>query len=114
MKKQIGFVTICITALTFFTGCAEWKESSHTQNSSDMAIAVQATAAKDCGCGECAAKGCKPCHGKNCYYCAAKGLVTKECGCGACAPKGCQTCGPGCDVCKFNLAPVAETKKSNQ
>jgi hypothetical protein len=76
----------------------------------DIATAVKANAVKDCGCGECAAKGCKPCHGKNCYYCVAKGLTTKECGCGMCAPKGCDQCGPGCDVCKFHLAPLEAAK----
>jgi hypothetical protein len=73
-------------------------------------IAVKAAAAKDCGCGSCAAKGCNPCHGKNCYFCAAKALVATDCGCKACDAKGCQSCGPGCDVCKFHLAPVTEAK----
>jgi hypothetical protein len=114
MKKQIGLAIFYVAALAVLTGCAGWRGSSRTQNNSDLAIAVQATAGKDCGCGECAAKGCKPCHGKNCYYCVAKALVTKECGCGACAAQGCEACGPGCDVCKFNLTPVAEAQKSNQ
>src|SRR5262245_21799778 len=65
----------------------------------DIVIAVKAAAAKDCGCTECAAKGCEPCHGKNCYFCAAKSLVAMECGCGMCDAKGCDICGPGCDVC---------------
>ena len=110
MKNQIELAAICLIALGLFAGCAGMKESPSAQNSSDMALAVKATAAKDCGCGECAAKGCKPCHGKNCYYCVAKALVTTECGCGTCAATGCSTCGPGCDVCKFNLAPVAQAK----
>ncbi len=73
----------------------------------DIVKAVKAAAQKDCGCGHCAAKGCDPCHGKNCYYCAAKALVAKDCGCGGCDAKGCPMCGPGCDVCKFHLAPNA-------
>ncbi len=77
----------------------------------DIAAAVRATSGKDCGCGECAAKGCVPCRGKNCYFCVAKGLTTKECGCGMCDPKGCTDCGPGCDVCKFHLKPLEGTKK---
>ncbi len=81
--------------------------SATKTTNTDIAIAVRATAEKDCGCGACAAKGCKPCRGKNCYYCVAKGLVTTECGCGTCSPSGCDMCGPGCDVCKFNLKPVA-------
>ncbi len=79
-------------------------------NRPDIVTAVKAAAAKDCGCGSCAAKGCNPCHGKNCYFCAAKALVAMDCGCKACDAKGCQSCGPGCDVCKFHLAPVAESK----
>lgn len=80
----------------------------------DIVIAVKAAAAKDCGCKECAAKGCDPCHGKNCYFCAAKSLVAMECGCGMCDAKGCEICGPGCDVCKFHLAPVAEAESPAQ
>ncbi len=80
----------------------------------DIVTAVKAAAAKDCGCGACAAKGCEPCHGKNCYFCAAKSLVAMECGCGMCDAKGCEICGPGCDVCKFHLAPVAETEAPAQ
>ena len=80
----------------------------------DIVIAVKATAAKDCGCKACAAKGCEPCHGKNCYFCAAKALVAMECGCGMCDAKGCDICGPGCDVCKFHLAPVAEAESPAQ
>ncbi len=76
----------------------------------DIVIAVKAAAQNDCGCGECAAKGCKPCHGKNCHYCVAKALVATDCGCKMCDAKGCSSCGPGCDVCKFHLAPVAEAK----
>lgn len=86
----------------------------HATPSSDIATAVRAAAEKDCGCGECAAKGCAPCKGKNCYYCAAKSLATKECGCGTCDAKGCESCGAGCDVCKFNLAPVAEAKSAKR
>ncbi len=80
----------------------------------DIVTAVKAAAAKDCGCGACAAKGCEPCRGKNCFYCAAKSLVANECGCGGCDAKGCQMCGPGCDVCKFHLAPNAEAKAHAQ
>ncbi len=83
---------------------------SSTGHRPDIVIAVKAAAAKDCGCGSCAAKGCDPCRGKNCYFCAAKALVATDCGCKACDAKGCQSCGPGCDVCKFHLAPVAESK----
>jgi len=70
----------------------------------DIVNAVGAAAAKDCGCGSCAAKGCDPCHGKNCYYCVAKSLVANDCGCKSCTATGCKSCGPGCDVCKFHLA----------
>jgi hypothetical protein len=90
---------------------AKSKHKIHATKDADIAVAVKAAAIKDCGCGECAAKGCKPCHGKNCFYCAAKGLVTEECGCGMCSSTGCDACGPGCDVCKFHLAPVKEAKK---
>lgn len=76
----------------------------------DIAVAVKAAAVKDCGCTSCAGKGCKPCHGKNCYYCVAKGLVASDCGCKSCTAKGCSSCGPGCDVCKFHLGPVAAAK----
>jgi hypothetical protein len=79
----------------------------------EIVTAVKAAAKKDCGCGECAAKGCQPCHGKNCYYCVAKGLTTQECGCGMCDPKGCKECGPGCDVCKFHLAPLEKKKNGS-
>ncbi len=78
-----------------------------TADGSDIVNAVKAAAQKDCGCGQCAAKGCDPCHGKNCHYCVAKALVVKDCACGGCDPKGCAMCGPGCDVCKFHLAPNA-------
>lgn len=80
----------------------------------DIVTAVKAAAAKDCGYGACAAKGCEPCHGKNCYFCVAKALMTTECGCGMCDAKGCEICGPGCDVCKFHLAPVAEAEAPAQ
>src|SRR5262249_2285507 len=76
----------------------------------DMEIAVKAAAAKNCGCGQGAAKRCEPCHGKNCYYCVTKALVAKDCGCEECGPQGCQSCGPGCDVCKFHLTPVEQAK----
>ena len=78
----------------------------------DIVNAVKVTAKKDCGCGECAAKGCNPCKGKNCHYCVAKALVVKDCGCGGCNAKGCGMCGPGCDVCKFHLAPSAAAASS--
>lgn len=78
-----------------------------TADGSDIVNAVKAAAQKDCGCGQCAAKGCDPCHGKNCHYCVAKALVVKDCGCAGCDAKGCAMCGPGCDVCKFHLAPNA-------
>ncbi|MBI1805203.1 MAG: hypothetical protein HY033_13740 [Ignavibacteriae bacterium] len=87
------------------------KHKINSVKDGDIATAVKAASIKDCGCGECAAKGCKPCHGKNCFYCAAKGLTTKECGCGMCGAEGCTDCGPGCDVCKFHLKPVKEAKK---
>lgn len=89
--------------------------ATHSETSSDaddIASAVRVTAQKDCGCGQCAAKGCEPCKGKNCHYCVAKALVVKECGCGGCNAKGCSMCGPGCDVCKFHLAPSAAAKSS--
>ena len=87
-------------------GMAEHSASS-TADGSDIINALRVTAQKDCGCGQCAAKGCEPCKGKNCHYCVAKALVVKDCGCGGCDPKGCAMCGPGCDVCKFHLAPNA-------
>jgi hypothetical protein len=103
MKTRIVMTAGCaVVFLLALAGCASQK--------SDIPTAVQVAAAKDCGCGHCAAKGCEPCHGKNCYYCVAKSLVTHECGCGMCAAKGCDMCGPGCDVCKFHLAPVAGVK----
>jgi hypothetical protein len=84
-----------------------------SQETNDIVKAVNVTAQKDCGCGQCAAKGCGPCKGKNCHYCAAKALVVKDCGCGSCNAKGCSMCGPGCDVCKFHLAPNAATSPSD-
>ena len=97
-------------------GCAQTPSGgtpgSTKTSAADIATAVHATAEKDCGCGMCAGKGCAPCRGKNCYFCVAKGLVTNECGCGSCTAKGCTTCGPGCDVCKFNLAPVEAARKA--
>ncbi len=83
---------------------------SKSESRADIVTAVTAAAQKDCGCSQCAARGCQPCHGKNCYFCAAKALVAKDCGCKQCNAKGCQVCGPGCDVCKFHLAPVAAAK----
>lgn len=110
LNKPAQFLIIGLAALGLLVGCVSTKQTdSAVAPSGDIAKAVQITATKDCGCGHCAAKGCGPCHGKNCYYCVAKGLVTKECGCGMCSAKGCDMCGPGCDVCKFHLAPnVAE------
>lgn len=84
---------------------------SKSDSRPDIVIAVKAAAQKDCGCGSCAARGCEPCHGKNCYYCVAKALVAMDCGCQSCDAKGCQPCGPGCDVCKFHLAPASAPKK---
>lgn len=89
-----------------FTG-VELADAS-AASGADIAAAVRIGAGKDCGCKECSAAGCKPCHGKNCFFCVAKSLVTKECGCGACDAKGCKMCGPGCDVCKFHLEPLAK------
>jgi len=89
-------------------GMAAHSEPSPAETT-DIVNAIKATARKDCGCGQCAAKGCDPCHGKNCHYCVAKALVVKDCGCGGCDAKGCPMCGPGCDVCKFHLAPAATT-----
>jgi hypothetical protein len=89
--------------------CAQTATSNQAASASgrpDIVAAVMSAAAKDCGCGSCAAKGCGPCHGKNCYFCAAKSLAVMDCGCADCTDKGCATCGPGCDVCKFHLAPA--------
>ncbi len=90
---------------------AEVRSGRSSVSATEIAKAVRAAAQKDCGCGACAAKGCEPCRGKNCYYCVAKALVSKECGCGMCSGKGCAQCGPGCDVCKFHLAPLEEAKQ---
>jgi hypothetical protein len=103
---KIGVSILAVSAAIFAIGCATQKAVEQ----SDIPGAVKVMAAKDCGCGHCAAKGCEPCHGKNCYYCVAKALVTHECGCGMCTSKGCEMCGPGCDVCKFHLAPVAASQ----
>ena len=92
-------------------GMAAHSDPSST-DAADIASAVKVTAQKDCGCGQCSAKGCDPCKGKNCHYCVAKALVVKECGCGGCNAKGCSMCGPGCDVCKFHLAPSAAATSS--
>ncbi len=92
------------------THCSAQAAATSASDREDVVTAVSAAAAKDCGCGHCAAKGCEPCHGKNCYFCVAKGLMTKECGCHMCSAKGCTMCGPGCDVCKFHLAPVEAAK----
>ena len=86
--------------------------SPSAEEAADIASAVNVTAHKDCGCGQCSAKGCEPCKGKNCHFCVAKALVVKECGCGGCNAKGCTMCGPGCDVCKFHLAPSAAATAS--
>jgi hypothetical protein len=86
---------------------------STSPEAADIMNAVKVTAQKDCGCGQCAAKGCGPCKGKNCHYCVAKALVVKDCGCGGCDAKGCSMCGPGCDVCKFHLAPNAAASPSD-
>ena len=85
------------------------QSGSSSAENQDIVNALKATAQKDCGCGQCAAKGCDPCKGKNCHYCVAKALVVKDCGCGGCTGKGCSMCGPGCDVCKFHLAPNEPT-----
>lgn len=107
MKLNAWLATGCAAVVALAgAGCATQKQQSATA-ASDIPAAVRVAAAKDCGCGNCAAKGCAPCHGKNCYYCVAKALVTNECGCGMCNAQGCDMCGPGCDVCKFHLAPVA-------
>src|SRR6266851_4197923 len=92
-------------------GMSEHSDSS-SQEPNDIVNAVKVTAQKDCGCGQCAAKGCDPCKGKNCHYCVAKALVVKDCGCGGCDAKGCSMCGPGCDVCKFHLGPSAAASSS--
>ena len=125
---RIARLTLFGIAAAFIIGCAHSSASapaprvgststgkgvsssmqSSLNDRADIVVAVKAAAAKDCGCGSCAAKGCAPCKGKNCYYCAAKALVETECGCGMCDAKGCEMCGPGCDVCKFHLAPNAE------
>ena len=99
--------SVAATFVLAMAGCATQTRQANSTTPAEIAAAVKFTAAKDCGCGHCAAKGCEPCHCKNCYYCVAKGLLTKECGCGMCSAKGCDMCGPGCDVCKFLLAPVA-------
>jgi hypothetical protein len=109
---RIAMLLVAGLALGQLVGCASASASGGSTHS-DLHAAVAAAAAKDCGCGQCAAKGCDPCHGKNCYYCAAKSLVTQDCGCGHCDAKGC-ACGPGCDVCKFHLAPAAEAKAKGQ
>ncbi len=85
------------------------EHSPPSAEAGDIANTARVTAQKDCGCGQCAAKGCEPGKGKNCHYCVAKAMVVKDCGCGVCDAKGCPMCGPGCDVCKFQLAPDAAT-----
>jgi hypothetical protein len=95
------------TTTTKTTTTHKTKKSSMSTSNAAMRKAVKVAAAIDCGCGVCDSKGCTPCHGKNCYYCVSKALVTNECGCGDCSAKGCSSCGPGCDVCKFNLSPAA-------
>jgi len=51
---------------------------SSTEEAVDIAGAVEVTSEKDCGCGQCAAKGCEPCKGKNCHYCVAKALAAAK------------------------------------
>lgn len=114
MLKSTFLFALCVMTFALLTGCASRNGCCSAKAGDNLSIAVHAAAAKDCGCGECAAKGCKPCHGKNCYFCVSKGLTTNDCGCAACAPKGCANCGPGCDVCKFNLAPVDAAKQAGQ
>ena len=97
---------VLLAALVSCSQTATVSRSPSPSERPDIVAAVMSAAAKDCGCGSCAAKGCGPCHGKNCYYCAAKSLAVMDCSCGGCADKGCDTCGPGCDVCKFHLAPA--------
>lgn len=107
------FLSACgVAIILILSGCKQTQSATKSSESkSDIIVAVQSAAARDCGCGECAAKGCKPCRGKNCYYCVAKALDTTECGCGDCNADGCKSCGPGCDVCKFHLAPVEKAKE---
>lgn len=110
-SKLIGTLAVVAFAFTLLADCSTSKQNPSVAGRPDITVAVKAAAAKDCGCGHCAAKGCEPCRGKNCYYCVAKALVTNDCGCGMCTAKGCDMCGPGCDVCKFHLAPVAASEK---
>lgn len=107
MSKVLS-ILFCACLLESMIACRQAEAPRSADGRPDITTAVKAAAAKDCGCGQCAAKGCNPCHGKNCYYCVAKALDKKDCGCGQCSGKGCSSCGPGCDVCKFHLAPVEE------
>jgi len=112
LVRRGGIQVVYVKSVKTGKGGTAAKPVAQASPASDIPAAVGAAAVKDCGCGKCAAKGCDPCHGKNCYYCVAKALVTHECGCGMCDPKGCSMCGPGCDVCKFHLAP-AEAARAN-
>ena len=107
MRKMLASFRVLrpLLFVSILAGCA----STGRGDRSDIVTAVQAAAAKDCGCGHCAARGCDPCHGKNCFYCVAKALVKDDCGCGECRPEGCASCGPGCDVCRFHLAPAGRS-----
>lgn len=110
MKNRSFLILLSlILSWVLLAGCAGTTRVTEVPDR-DIGKAVKILSVKDCGCKECAAKGCNPCHGKNCGYCIFKALATNECGCGMCDAKGCQICGPGCDVCKFHLAPLAEGK----
>jgi hypothetical protein len=100
------FCALAAVILAISLGASADAAPRRSARESSAMRAVKVAAKRDCGCGACAAKGCQPCHGKNCYYCVAKALVTTECGCKGCTPTGCKSCGPGCDVCKFHLAPA--------
>lgn len=123
MKGRILVVVLAVLAALALTSlitlgqgkskkAPEVKSKAGGDSRPDIVTAVKAAAKKDCGCGMCAGKGCAPCKGKNCYYCVAKALDAQDCGCKGCEAKGCSSCGPGCDVCKFHLAPVAAAKAS--
>ena len=75
----------------------------------DFVNAVGAAAAKDCGCGSCAAKGYDPCDGKNCYYCVAKGLVANDCGCKSCSALAARSVAPVATSANFisRIAAIA-------
>ena len=124
MSRRILVILLVVVAVAAFVvvaafGQAKGKKTTVSGKSSgdyrpDIVTAVKAAAKKDCGCGMCAAKGCAPCKGKNCYFCVSKALVASDCGCKGCNGKGCKSCGPGCDVCKFHLAPVAAARTLSQ